>query len=143
MLGHNWSIPMLQGVRNMNSSNELYTRLFKTIRPLINVSHIKQLANWLWITVGILQAESIALSKIAIYLPGSSTAESRGTTIRRWLMNFRVDGWSFYRPILEHALHGWQSVHALVILDGVTVFHDRWPIFRLSLAHGRRAIPLV
>lgn len=127
----------------MSSSSELYNRLFHTVRPLVSVANIKQLANWLWITVGILQADSIALSHIATYLPGSALAESRVTTIRRWLMNFKVDVWSFYRPILEHALHGWQSVHALVILDGVTVFNDRWQIFRLSLAHGRRAIPLV
>lgn len=127
----------------MSSSLELYNRLFVTIEPLVSVSNIKQLANWLWITVGILQANSIALSKIATYLPGSALAESRVTTIRRWLMNFRVDVWAFYRPLLEHALHGWQSVHAIVILDGVTVFGDRWQIFRLSLAHGRRAIPLV
>jgi len=127
----------------MSSSSELYNRLFRTIRPLVPVSNIKQLANWLWITVGILQADSIALSKIATYLPGPALAESRVATIRRWLMNFQVDVWSFYRPILEHALSGWQSAHAIVILDGVTVFNDRWQIFRLSLMHGRRAIPLV
>lgn len=127
----------------MSSSLELYNRLFVTIRPLVCVSNMKQLANWLWITVGILQANSIALSQIATYLPGSALAESRVTTIRRWLMNFRVDVWAFYRPILEQALQGWQAVHAIVILDGVTVFNDRWQIFRLSLAHGRRAVPLV
>lgn len=75
----------------MNSSYELYTRLFKTIGPMIPVTNIKQLANWLWISVGILQANSVALSKIATYLPGLATAESRVTTIRRWLMNFKVD----------------------------------------------------
>jgi hypothetical protein len=127
----------------MSSSLALYNRLFVTIRPLVCVSNLKQLANWLWITVGILQANSIALSKIATYLPATALAESRVTMIRRWLMNFRVDVWSFYRPILEHALQGWHAVHAIVILDGVTVFNDRWQIFRLSLAHGRRAIPLV
>jgi len=127
----------------MSSSSELYNRLFRTVRPLVPVSSIKQLANWLWITVGILQADSIALSQIATYLPSSALAESRVTTIRRWLMNFKVDVWSFYRPLLEQALQGWQSAHAIVILDGVTVFNDRWQIFRLSLMHGRRAIPLV
>ena len=127
----------------MNSSSELYNRLFKTIRPFVTVSNLKQLSNWLWITVGILQANSVALSKIATYLPSPANAESRVTTIRRWLMNFNVDVWTFYRPILERTLQGWQSVHVIVILDGVTVFNDRWQIFRLSLAHGRRAIPLV
>lgn len=127
----------------MSSSLELYNRLFVTIEPLVSVSNIKQLTNWLWITVGILQANSVALSQIATYLPSSALAESRVAMMRRWLMNFRVDAWAFYRPILEHALQGWQAVHAIVILDGVTVFGDRWQIFRLSLAHGRRAIPLV
>lgn len=127
----------------MSSSQELYNRLFATIRPFVSVSNRKQLANWLWITVGILQANSVALSRIATFLPGSALAESRVATIRRWLMNFRVDVWAFYRPLLEQALQGWHAVHALVILDGVTVFGDRWQIFRLSLAHGRRAIPLV
>lgn len=127
----------------MSSSSESYNRLFRTVRPLVPVSNIKQLANWLWITVGILQADSIALSQIATYLPGSALAESRVTTIRRWWMNFKVDVWSFYRPLLEQALQGWQSAHAIVILDGVTVFNDRWQIFRLALMHGRRAIPLV
>ena len=124
----------------MSSSQELYNRWFVTICPLVCVSNRKQLANWLWVTVGILQANSVALSCIATFLPGSALAESRVATIRRWLMNCRIEVWTFYRPILEHALQGWHAVHVIVILDGVTVFGDRWQIFRLSLAHGRRAI---
>ena len=136
----------------MSSSRELYTRLIYTLSPLVNVAHISHLTNWVWIVVGIVQGNSIALSQIATYIPGDAKAESRVTTIRRWLMNFRVDVWEFYRPVLEQALQGWQTVTAIVILDGVTphlavgagvVFGDRWQIFRLSLAHGGRAIPLV
>jgi hypothetical protein len=44
---------------------------------------------------------------------------------------------------LEHALQGWSAVEAIVMLDGVLVFGDRLQIFRLSLRHGNRAIPLV
>jgi hypothetical protein len=62
--------------------------------------------------------------------------------IRRWLMNFHVDVWSFYKPVLEHALADWKSETAHVILDGVMVGGDRWQILRLSLEHGHRAIPL-
>jgi hypothetical protein len=127
----------------MSSSRELYTRLIQTLSPLVNVAHIAHLSNWVWIVVGILQANSMALSRIAVHIPGEAKAESRVTTIRRWLQNFRVDVWEFYRPVLEHVLQGWQTVTAIVILDGVMVFGDRWQIFRLSLAHGGRAIPLV
>ncbi|MDW8328027.1 MAG: transposase [Anaerolineales bacterium] len=126
----------------MSSSQELYTRLIHTLRPLVNVDHISHLTNWVWIVVGILQARSIALSQIALHIPGDAKAESRVTTIRRWLKNLRVDVWEFYRPVLERALQDWRAVTATVILDGVMVFGDRWQIFRLSLAHAGRAIPL-
>ena len=129
----------------MSSSQVLYTRIIETIGPLVGeqISHIKQLTHWMWITVGILQANSIALSQIATHIPGEAEAESRVTTIRRGLMNFKVDVWAFYRPILEQALRDWRAVNAAVILDGVAVFGDRWQIFRLSLAHGCRAVPWV
>jgi hypothetical protein len=69
-------------------------------------------------------------------------AESRVTLIRRWLTNWHVDVWAFYEPILKHVLQGWSAVRAYVILDGVMIFGDRWQIFRVSLRHGCRAIPL-
>jgi hypothetical protein len=78
-----------------------------------------------------------------MFIPGKAEAESRVTTIRRWLKNFRVDVWKLYRPVLEHTMQNWHAVEATVVLDGVMVFGDRLQIFRLSLVHGCRAIPLV
>jgi hypothetical protein len=127
----------------MSNSHELYHRLVHAVHPLVSVSHIHQLANWMWIVVGILQADSIALSKIAMFIPGEAEAESRVTTIRRWLKNFHVDVWELYRPILEHVLQDWHPFEVTIVLDGVMVFGDRLQIFRLSLVHGCRAIPLV
>jgi len=127
----------------MSNSHELYHRLVHAVHPLVSVSHIQQLANWMWIVVGILQADSIALSKIATFIPGEAEAESRVTTIRRWLKNFRVDVWELYRPVLEHVLQDWHPFEVTIVLDGVMVFGDRLQIFRLSLVHGCRAIPLV
>ncbi len=126
----------------MNSSEELYGRLTGTLSTLVSARNIAEIRNWIWIVVGILQSESIALSKIATHVPGETQAESRVTMIRRWLMNFHVDVWSFYKPVLEHALIDWKDEVANVILDGVMVGGDRWQILRLSLAHGQRAIPL-
>lgn len=62
--------------------------------------------------------------------------------IRRWLMNPHVKVWMFYKKILEHVLSDWSAVEAYIILDGVMIFGDRWQVFRVSLLHGCRAIPL-
>ena len=68
----------------MNSSEELYNRLIEIMSKLVSARHIAELKNWAWIVVGILQSESIALSKVVTHIPGEIQAESRVATIRRW-----------------------------------------------------------
>ena len=126
----------------MSISEKLYTRLQAAILPLVAVRHVHHLTNWLWIVCGIVQSQSVALGEIALHLPMPTTAEARITLIRRWLKNPRIDVWSLYAPIVAHVLRDWRAAEAIVILDGVLVFGDRLQIFRLSLEHGCRAIPL-
>lgn len=126
----------------MSSSQELYNQLSEKLRELVSVKNSKQVINWIWIVVGILQSESCHLSQIANYLPMKSRAESRVTLLRRWLMNSHVNVWSFYKKVLEHVFAGWSNVSAIIILDGVMLFGDRWQVFRVSLLHGSRAVPL-
>jgi len=126
----------------VSSSQELYNRLDEKLRELVPVKNRKQITNWIWVVVGILQSESCNLSKIANCLPMETKAESRVTMIRRWLGNSQVDVWPFYEKVLEHVLSGWSSVDAYLVLDGVMVFGNRWQIFRVSLRHGCRAIPI-
>ncbi len=126
----------------MSSSQELYNRLDEKLRALVQVKNRKQVTNWIWIIVGILQSESAHLSQIANSLPLETKAESRVTLIRRWLTNPHVKVWMFYKKILEHVLSDWSAEEAYLILDGVMVFGDRWQIFRVSLRHGCRAIPI-
>jgi len=126
----------------MSSSQELYNRLDETLRELVPVKNRKQVTNWIWVVVGILQSGSCNMSKIGNCLPMEAKAESRVTLIRRWLGNSQVQVWPFYEKILEHVLSGWSSVDAYLVVDGVMVFGDRWQIFRVSLRHGCRAIPI-
>lgn len=126
----------------MSSSQELYNRWDEKLRALVSVKNRKQVTNWMWIIAGLLESESCNWSQIANCLPMATKAESRVTLIRRWLRNLQVNVWPFYKKVLEHVLSGWTSVEVYPILDGVMVFGDRWPIFRVSLRHGCRAIPI-
>lgn len=126
----------------MSSSQELYNRLKEKLRELVQVKNSKQVTNWIWIVVGILQSNSCNLSKVANFLPMETNAESRVTLLRRWLMNSHVKVWSFYKKVLDHVFSGWAQVEATIILDGVMLFGDRWQVFRVSLLHGGRAVPI-
>lgn len=81
----------------MSSSQELYDRLDEKLRELVVVKNSKQVTNWIWIIVGVLQSRSCNLSQIANYLTMDTKAESRVTLIRRWLMNGHVRVWMFYK----------------------------------------------
>ena len=126
----------------MSSSQELYNRLNEKLKELVHVKNSKQVTNWIWIVVGILQSNSCNLSKAANFLPMETNAESRVTLLRRWLMNSHVKVWSFYKKVLDHVFSGWVQVEATIILDGVMLFGDRWQVFRVSLLHGGRAVPI-
>ena len=129
------------------SSYVLYNRLQARLTKVMSeqVSNVKQMTNLIWLVVGILNGQTIGLSQLATVLPGAAEAESRVTRIRRWLQNPLVDVWALYEPLLSQVLRDWQGLGAAtvsVIVDGTMVFGDRLQIFRLSLAHGNRAIPL-
>jgi len=98
----------------MGSRHELYNRLMGRLNSLVEVSHLQHLTNWTWIVVGILQANSIALSKMANHIPSEAEAESRVTTLRRWLKNLKIEVWALYRRVLEQVLAGWHAVEATV-----------------------------
>ena len=46
------------------------------LRELVPVKNSKQVTNWIWIVVGILQSESSHLSQIANYLPMKKHSEA-------------------------------------------------------------------
>ena len=126
----------------MSSSEQVSTRLMSTLQAIVPVSNRKQLVNWAWLAVAIFQAKSIALSQLAVFLPGSAKAESR-VMRRRWLSSQPCSVWALYRPLLVHVLAPFAGRAVYVILDGTLVFGNRMQIFRLSLVHKNRAIPLV
>ena len=127
----------------MSCSEQVYNRLMGRLQALVPVSNRKQLVNWAWIAVAIFQSKSIALSQIAVFLPGSAHAASRVARLRRWLSHRQHSVWALYRPLLVQVLAPFAGRAVDVVLDGTLVFGGRMQIFRLSLVHKNRAIPLV
>jgi hypothetical protein len=133
----------------MGSSQELYDRLSQKLLAVCGdqTTNIKQLMNLIWLVIGVINARSIALSEMANSVPGTAEAESRVTRIRRWrwLSNGHVDVWALYRPLLAEVLKGWKGwyrARIMIVVDGTLVFGGRLQIYRLSLLHACRAVPL-
>lgn len=126
----------------MSSSQELYTRVFAKLRAVHPEPHLKRIANWVWVIVGLILSHSVQLSQIAQHIPSQAQAAGRIAQVRRWLANKFINVPQFYHPLIMEALQGWTNKAVFVILDGCLVNHEALQFFRLSLSHCFRAIPL-
>ena len=128
----------------MSSSQALYTRVFTKLRAVHPEPHLKRIANWVWVIVGLTRSvsQSVHLSQIAQHIPSQAQAAGRIAQVRRWLSNPFINVPAFYRPLMTEAVHGWAGKDVFIILDGCLVNHEALQCFRLSLSHCFRAIPL-
>ena len=126
----------------MGRSVELYQQLHTELQKYHTETHVRRLANWIWVIVGLLQGQSVHLSAIASAIPSLAQAAGRIAQVRRFLANVHVDVRAWYRPLIQQVLKAWQGRQLLVILDGTYVNGDKLQVLRFSLSHCYRAIPL-
>lgn len=126
----------------MSSSSILYARLFEVLRAAHPDVRLTRIANWVWVVVGLIQAQSVHLSQIAQHLPSDAQAAGRLAQVRRWLANKFINVETFYEPLIQPVLQAWAGKAVFVILDGCVVNHEALQFFRLSLSHCFRALPL-
>lgn len=126
----------------MSSSSILYARLFEVLRAAHPDVRLTRIANWVWVVVGLIQAQSVHLSQIAQHLPSDAQAAGRVAQVRRWLANKFINVATFYKPLIQPVLQQWAGKPVFIILDGCVVNHEALQFFRLSLSHCFRALPL-
>ena len=66
----------------MSISEELYTRVCTKLRAVHPEPHLKRIANWVWVIVGLILSQSVHLSQIAQHIPSAAqaaTMNSRGS----------------------------------------------------------------
>lgn len=126
----------------MSSSSILYARLFEVLRAAHPDIRVTRIANWVWVVVGLIQAQSVHLSQIAQHIPSEAEAAGRIAQVRRWLANKFIKVETFYEPLIQPVLHQWAGKPVFIILDGCVVNHEALQFFRLSLSHCFRALPL-
>lgn len=126
----------------MSSSQALYTEVHTKLRTIHPTLHLKRLAVWVWVVVGLIQSHSVHLSEIANHIPGEADAAGRIARVRRWLASHWVVSRDLYTPLITEVLQAWNGRDVTIILDGCFIRHKALQMLRLSLSHCYRALPL-
>jgi hypothetical protein len=126
----------------MSSSQTLYTAVHTRLQAFHPTLHLKRLAVWVWVVVGLIQGQSVQLSEIANHIPTETEAAGRIMRIRRWLASRWIVSRDLYQPIITDVLKPWAGREVTIMLDGCFIRHKTLQMLRLSLSHCYRALPL-
>jgi hypothetical protein len=123
--------------------NHLYDTWMRRICELRPGQRITQVRNFVWLMVGIVQSQSVHLSKIAGKIPGPAKLLSNTKRLSRFLDNPAVNVREWYLPIAQQWLEAqWKCLGEIrLIVDGTKVGFGH-QLLMVSLAYRKRAIPI-
>lgn len=108
----------------MSSSQEVYTQIAAKLQAVHPTLHWRQLSNWIWVIVALVQAQSVHLSHLALYIPGKAKEAGRIARIRRWLANDAIKPRELYDPLIREVLQSWKQREVTIMLDGCFIRHN-------------------
>jgi len=102
-----------------------------------------RLENMLLLVVGMFQAGSVHLSKVARKLPIDAQKLSLTRRLRRFLDNEAVDVRSWYHPWASHLIESASSGGQLNLIIDTTKVSSNFRKISIAVAYKRRAVPLM
>ena len=123
----------------INRLYPLWLHEFQQLWPKLRITQLRTAA---WLLVGIQQARSVHLSRVATVIPGTATLPSHTRRLARWLDNPAIHVRPLYDPLARDLL----ATHVAegevrLILDGTKV-GSRHQLLMVALAYRKRARPL-
>lgn len=107
----------------MTRSQALYTQVHAKIHALHPTLHLKRLAVWVWVMVGLIHSQAVHLSEIANHIPGDTNAAGRIMRVRRWLASRSIVSQTLYTPIITEVLEAWAGREVKILVDGCLIRH--------------------
>jgi hypothetical protein len=127
----------------MENTPYLYDTLVQVLSQhatWVDRRHCKTLA---WMMVGLIQSGWINLTAWAPYMVSRARyAQSTVRRFRRWLDNDKIEVFSLYGPLMQHALADWGQPVLYVAFD-TSMLWNTYCMIRLSVIYRGRAVPLV
>jgi hypothetical protein len=122
---------------------QLYATLLRQTQQLRPGERRTRVRTWTWLLTGLYLSRCVHLSRIAAKIPGAATLLSTTRRLSRLLDNAAVRVRPWYAPIVRTLLQrAARSGEIRLLVDGSKVSGGH-QLLIVSLAYGRRALPLV
>jgi hypothetical protein len=123
--------------------NRMYHTWIRRIQQLRPGERITRIRNLVWLMLGLLESKNVALSKIAVKIPGRAKTLSIDRRLRRFLDNEKIHVEEWYQPVALEWLAAQGASTGLIrlIIDSTKIGHG-YQLLMIALAFRRRAIPI-
>jgi hypothetical protein len=122
---------------------QLYATLLRQTQQLRPGERRTRVRTWTWLLTGLYLSRCVHLSRIAAKIPGAATLLSTTRRLSRLLDNAAVRVRPWYEPVVRTLLQrAARSGEIRLLVDGSKVSGGH-QLLIVSLAYGRRALPLV
>ncbi len=123
--------------------NQLYHTWIRGIQQLRPGERITRIRNLVLLMLGMLDSKSVALSKVAVRIPGEAKTQSTTRRLWRFVNNAKVNVAEWYQPVALDwlARQGASTGMIRLIIDSTKIGHG-YQLLMIALAFRRRAIPI-
>jgi len=127
----------------MENTPYLYTTLVQVLGQHAHWGDLRHLKTLAWMLVGLIHSGWINLTAWAPYVVSRAQySQSTVRRFRRWLDNDKIEVFSLYGPLIQHALAQWGE-HVLYVALDTSMLWNTYCMIRLAVIYRGRAIPLV
>lgn len=127
----------------MENTPYLYNTLVQVLGQHANWVDLRHRQTLAWMMVGLIHSGWINLTAWAPYVVSRAQySQSTVRRFRRWLDNDKIEVFSLYGPLIQHALAQWGE-HVLYLALDTSMLWNTYCMIRISVIYRGRAIPLV
>ncbi len=127
----------------MENTPYLYTTLVQVLGQHAHGGDLRHLKTLAWMLVGLIHSGWINLTAWAPYVVSRAQySQSTVRRFRRWLDNDKIEVFSLYGPLIQHALAQWGE-HVLYLALDTSMLWNTYCMIRIAVIYRGRAIPLV
>ena len=112
------------------------------LRALLPRLRVTRVTPFALLTLGIVWAGSVSLSRVARALPLPATAPSTERRLRRWLANPQVPVTAVWRPLIRHFLASRAGCALTLSLDPTDLPDQEARVYYLGVVTHKRVVPL-
>jgi hypothetical protein len=125
----------------MTDRHKVYTKVVKTLKQMMEMSHQGHLVTLAMMITGIVLSRNAQLSQMSSEVPVAAKDKSVEMRLRRWVKNTKIDADLVYMPFAHQILAALGTAPLVLVMDGSQAGRGCM-VLMVGVLYKTRALPI-